>query len=151
MYSAAVDLAPDERRVAAELRQAVGQLVRRAREEDEVPAARLAVLGHLDRDGPLTVTELAARQRIRQQSVSRTVGDLLADGLLQRLPDPDDGRKHRLSLSAGGSALLGEERARRQDWLAEAMRARLSPVERRRLAAAVELLARLAEREGRGP
>jgi DNA-binding MarR family transcriptional regulator len=131
-------------RTASELRAVVGALVRRARTTDELPAAQAAVLGFLDRDGPMTTSELAGVQRVRHQSMSRTVGQLVEQGLAGQRPHPGDGRKTLIVLSPAGREALEARRGRRADWLAEAMATELSPAEQVRLAHTVELLARLA-------
>ncbi|MGI8331627.1 MarR family winged helix-turn-helix transcriptional regulator [Actinomadura scrupuli] len=131
-------------RTAGELRAVVGGLVRRARVTDDLPAAQAAVLGYLDRDGPMTTSELAGVQRVRHQSMSRTVAQLVAQGLAGQRPHPGDRRKTLIELSAAGREVLEARRGRRVDWLAEAIATELSPAEQVSLARAIELLARLA-------
>jgi DNA-binding MarR family transcriptional regulator len=137
----------DAVRTASELRAVAGRLVRRARTTDELPAAQAAVLGYLDREGPMTTSELASAQQIRHQSMSRTVTQLAAQGLIGQRPHPGDGRKTLLVLNAAGRQVLLARRGRRVDWLAEAISAELSPAEQARLAQIIELLARLAAHE----
>ncbi|RZS90855.1 DNA-binding MarR family transcriptional regulator [Motilibacter rhizosphaerae] len=129
--------------VAAELRLQVGRLVRRVRSDDPRPSALTQVLGLLDREGPLTTSELAARQRVRPQSMARTVGTLVDEGLVERRTDPGDARKSPLHLSDAGRAALDDERERRRDWLAQAVRDELSTEEQELLARSLPLLARL--------
>jgi DNA-binding MarR family transcriptional regulator len=131
---------------ARELRLVIGQLVRRARAETDLPAAQAAVLGHLEREGPMSTSELAGRQRVRHQSMSRTVGQLIALGLVASRPHPRDGRKILLVLTDAGRTELENQRNRRADWLAEAIAGELTPAERQTLTESVRLLARLAAR-----
>jgi DNA-binding MarR family transcriptional regulator len=131
----------DITRTAGELRAVVGGLVRRARTAGELPAAQAAVLGFLDREGPMTTSELAGAQRVRHQSMSRTVAQLLAQGMVGRRPHPGDGRKTLIVLGPAGRAAL---EGRRVDWLAEAIATELTAAEQCRLAQAIELLARLS-------
>lgn len=137
----------DPHALAAELRLVVGQLVRRVREDSPIPLGQLAVLGTLDRDGPKTTAELAAMQFVRHQSMARTVALLTESGFVARGAHATDGRKMVLAITDRGRATLEAERSRRVDWLADAIATALTPAERSRLAADVELLARLA-REG---
>lgn len=58
--------------------------------------------------GPLTVGELAQRLGISHPAVSQVRAALQREGLIDALPDPADGRSHRLALSR-----QGEETARR--------------------------------------
>ena len=53
----------------------------------------MTVLGRLDREGPASISDLAAAERMRPQSMAQTVRDLEAAGLVSRRPDPDDGRR----------------------------------------------------------
>lgn len=134
-------------KTAAELRVALGRLVRRVRAGGTLPLGKLAVLGLLERDGPQTTTELAAARLVRHQSMARTVGLLVAGGLIGQRAHPTDARKRQLEILSPGRALLEEERERRVDWLATAIDASLSSSEHRSLAEAVELLERLADLE----
>ena len=74
--------------LAHELRETVGRLVRRLRAEPGPPFAQLAVLGRLDREGPASISDLAAAERMRPQSMAQTVRDLEDAGLVSRRPDP---------------------------------------------------------------
>src|SRR4051794_22650822 len=133
----------DDALLAADLRLQLGRLVRRGRAEDPQPHAITAVLGLLGREGPLTTSQLAAAQRVRPQSMARTVRALETDGLVERSTDPQDARKSPLRLTAHGHAALERERQRRTDWLALALAEALDPQEKETIAAAVPLLARI--------
>ena len=133
----------DDALLAADLRLQLGRLVRRGRAEDPQPQAVTAVLGLLGREGPLTTSELAAAQRVRPQSMARTVRLLEAEGLVERSTDPQDARKSPLVLTADGRAALEQERRRRTDWLTLALAEALEPQEKATIAAAVPLLARI--------
>jgi DNA-binding MarR family transcriptional regulator len=135
----------DTARVASELRFVLGQLIRRLRAEHRFPLSQGAVLGRLDREGPQSVSDLATKERVRPQSMAQTVSDLEADGLVQRTPDPDDGRRALVSLTDEGLAALLADRRHREGWLAEAIEQDLSAEEKAVLRDAVELLRRLAE------
>jgi DNA-binding MarR family transcriptional regulator len=135
----------DTARVASELRFVLGQLIRRLRAEHRFPLSQGAVLGRLDREGPQSVSDLAASERVRQQSMAQTVSDLEADGLVGRRPDPEDRRRAVVSLTSEGAAALEADRRHREGWLARAIDEDLSPEEQAVLRDAVELLRRLAE------
>jgi DNA-binding MarR family transcriptional regulator len=133
-------------RAAADLRLALGQLVRRVRAESSVPLGQLAVLGLLDRDGPQSIADLAAAQLVRHQSMARTVALLVAAGAVEQRAHPSDGRKSELRITDAGRLLLQRERERRVDWLARAIGDELEERELPELARATELLTRLAHR-----
>jgi DNA-binding MarR family transcriptional regulator len=135
------DVAP----LAAELRYSLGQLMRRLRVEHAFPLGQGAVLGRLDREGPQSVSDLAAGARMRPQSMAQTVKELEERGLVVRRPDPDDGRRAFVELTEAGRAALEADRAHREGWLAGALERELSAAERTLLAEAVPLLRRLAD------
>lgn len=137
--------AVDAAQVASELRVVLGQLVRRLRAEHRFPLSHGAVLGRLDREGSQSVSDLAAKERVRPQSMAQTVLDLESDGYVKRSPDPDDGRRALVALTRGGRTALDEDRRRREGWLASALDERLSARERRVVAEAAEILRRLAD------
>jgi DNA-binding MarR family transcriptional regulator len=136
-----VDLTP----LASELRVAVGRLIRRLRAEHGFPMTQAAVLGRLDRCGAQSIGEIAAAERVRPQSMSQTLADLEADGMINRRPDANDGRRTLIELTPEGLAALHEDRARREGWLAQAIAEGFSAEEQRVLAEAVALLERLSE------
>ena len=123
----------------------LGQLLRRLRAENRFSISHGAVLGRLDRGGPRTVSELAAAERIRPQSMAQTVSELEADGLVTRRPDPDDGRRALVELTAQGLGVLQADRRQREGWLAQAIAEGFSPQEQDILDEAVPLLRRLAD------
>jgi DNA-binding MarR family transcriptional regulator len=135
----------DPARVASELRVVLGQLLRRLRAQNGFSLSQAAVLGRLDREGSRSVSGLAVSEGVRPQSMAQTVGDLEADGLVERRPDPGDRRRALVSLTANGRAALLVDRGRREGWLAGTMSEHFSAEEQAVLADAVDLLRRLAE------
>lgn len=136
--------------LAEELRQAIGHLVRAARTVDTLPPGEAAVLGHLDRSGPLTAADLAARRGVTHQSAAKTVKSLLAAGLARTGPHPADGRKLLVHLTPAGRARLTAERGRRSGTLGTAIAETLTPEEQRRLHECVTLINRLTAHLQRG-
>jgi DNA-binding MarR family transcriptional regulator len=136
----------DPARVASDLRVVIGQVVRRLRAQHRFPLAQATVLGRLDREGASSVSDLAVAEHVRPQSMAQTVGDLESEGLVSRRPDPEDGRRALVELTAHGREALAADRDRREGWLAEAIGSDLTAEEQDVLARAVPLLRRLAER-----
>lgn len=136
-------------RIAADLRAALGPLVRRLRQfrpDGELTLSQTSALVRLDREGPATASELAAAEGIRPQSMATIVSRLYERGLVTREPDPDDGRRIVVALSdAGREGLRGarQEKARR---LTHAITEELTPEEQAVLAAALPLLERITRR-----
>lgn len=135
------DIAP----LAADLRVVVGQLIRRLRSEQNLfPLNQASVLGRLDREGPCSVSDLAMAERVRPQSMAQTVGDLEADVLVTRSPDPDDRRRALVSLTAAGRARIEADRRAREGWLVKALE-QLPEADRDTIERAIEILGRLAD------
>jgi DNA-binding MarR family transcriptional regulator len=135
----------DNVQLAGELRVVLGQLQRRLRAEHRFSLSQGAVLGRLDREGPQSISDLAAAERVRPQSMAQTVGDLQADGLVSRRPDPTDGRRWLVELTEAGRNTLQEDRRRREGWLARAIAQDLSADEQRTLREALTVLRRLSD------
>jgi DNA-binding MarR family transcriptional regulator len=109
----------------------------------ELTPSKRAVIARLDAGGPATIATLARAEAVRPQSMGALVAAIEAAGLVRRSPDPRDGRRVLVSLTAAGRRALAESRSLRQEWLEQAMAARLSPAELRTIRDAVEIINRL--------
>jgi DNA-binding MarR family transcriptional regulator len=123
----------------------LGHLMRRLRAEHRFSISQGAVLGRLDREGTKSIGDLAVAERVRPQSMTQTISDLEADGLIARRADPADGRRILVELTDQGRDTLEADRRQREGWLARAIAEDLSPNEQQTLMEAVTLLRRLAE------
>ncbi|WP_029290719.1 MarR family winged helix-turn-helix transcriptional regulator [Cellulomonas sp. HZM] len=133
--------------LASELRIAVGRASRRIRAERGdagLTDTQFSVLLWLEKRGPLTPGQLAELERIQPPSMTRTVNCLADEGLVVKDAHPTDGRAVVVSLTGAGKAEIAETRRRRDTWLAGRL-ATLTPDERTQLAAAAEILRRLAD------
>jgi DNA-binding MarR family transcriptional regulator len=137
--------APD---LAVRLRLAITRTSRRLRQEagTGLSPTLTAALATVDRYGPLTPSELAARERIQRPTATRLVARLEELGLLQRAADPVDRRSSLLSVTPQGRALLEALRGRKTAFLAHRL-ATLEPEERATLDRAAAILERLLEDE----
>jgi DNA-binding MarR family transcriptional regulator len=135
----------DSAALAAEMREALGQIVRRLRVEHGFPLPQGAVLGRLDREGAQSVSDLAAGAHMRPQSMAQNVQELEARGFVRRRPDPDDRRRAFVELTGAGHKALALDRAHREGWLARALDEELTADERDLLERALPLLRRLAD------
>jgi DNA-binding MarR family transcriptional regulator len=134
--------------LALDLHALSGKLKRRLREQasaGDLTPSQTSVLGHLDRNGPTTVTALARLEGVRSQSMGATVAALEASGLVKGSPDPNDGRQTILSLTPACVALFRTGRAARTDWLLKTIQTKFTPQEQQQLAMAVKLLNRLVD------
>ena len=104
------------------LRQAVGDFVRVGRSHDLVPRPQSIVLGYLDREGGLSIAELAERAGVRHQTMRVTVAALAEAGAVDIARSATDGRKVLCSLSEEGRAMLDRDREARSVWILEGVR-----------------------------
>jgi len=121
------------------------RLLRRLRREDSATGlapARASALSVLVFGGPSSLGDLAAAEQVRAPTMSRVVAALVADGLVARDGDPDDGRAVRLRATARGVRLLQHGRARRLRAFAD-MLSGLNDAELETLVAAAALLERV--------
>ncbi len=112
---------------AARLRLAIVRTARRLRQEAAGAAERLtptsaAALASVERHGPLTPSELAEIERVKRPTATRTLRVLGEAGLVERTPDPDDGRSALVSVTAAGRERLRRLRGRKNAYLARRMR-----------------------------
>ena len=77
--------------------------------------------------------------------MAQTIRDLETTGLVARRPDPDDGRRAFIDLTAEGVAALEADRRHRDGWLARILEAELTEQERAVLHDAAPLLRRIAD------
>jgi DNA-binding MarR family transcriptional regulator len=134
--------------LAGDLRITLASLRRRMREQattTDLTGSQLMVISHLESFGPATVTALARAQGVRPQSVGANVAALESAGLISGTADPDDGRQTMWSITPEASESFAMTRAIREDWLARAIDAKLTPAEQSTLAAAVTLLHKIVE------
>jgi DNA-binding MarR family transcriptional regulator len=136
---------------AAKLRMAIVRTSRRLRQEAAVETAGLtptsvAALATIDRHGPLTPSEVARIERVKRPTVTRTLGCLEREGLIERTPDPADGRSALVAVNAAGRERLQRLRGRKNAYLARRMRD-LPAADVETLERAAEILDRMREGE----
>ena len=105
---------------AGRLRISVARLNRLLRRQnvESLGATLDAALASLDREGPLTLGELAAVEQIAPPSVTRIATKLEDAGLVVRRFDGHDRRVCRLELTDDGRRQVVANRSRRHAWLA---------------------------------
>src|SRR4051794_12401757 len=136
---------------AAHLRFAIVRTARRLRQEAAAESTGLtptsvAALATIERHGPLTPSEVAEIERVKRPSITRTLGCLEREGLIERAAAPADGRSSLVSVNAAGRERLRRLRSRKNAYLARRMRD-LSAEEIETLERAAEILDRMREGE----
>ncbi|WLQ52401.1 MarR family transcriptional regulator [Streptomyces poriferorum] len=133
-------------RAAHDVRVVYSRLRRRMRETydpGDLTPSQTSVLSRLDKDGEASVTDLAAAERVRHQSVATTVGILVERGLVDRRPDPEDGRRQLVFVTDSGHVFLEDRRRAGEGWLTRALEDGCTEEERRLLIEAAALLERV--------
>lgn len=136
---------------AATLRIAIVRTARRLRQEAAAETSGLtptsvAALATIERHGPITPSEIAAIERVKRPTITRTLGCLEREGLIDRTPDPADGRSSLVSVNGAGRERLRRLRGRKNAYLARRMRD-LSAEEVETLERAAAILERMREGE----
>jgi DNA-binding MarR family transcriptional regulator len=128
---------------AGEVRVVFGRVKRRLKEladKDDLTPSQSSVLSRLDKDGPASASELAAAERVRPQSMAAILSALRTADLIERHPDPQDGRRQVVSLTTTGRHRIQGDRKVRQEWLAQALQDNCTEAERQTIVKALALL-----------
>ena len=113
-------LSPSSSALASRLRLAVVRTARRLRQEAgaDLSPSLSSALASIDRHGPLTPSELAARESVRRPTVTRVLARLQEMGLVVRTADVNDGRSCLIAISPAGHEVMEELRTRKDAYLA---------------------------------
>jgi DNA-binding MarR family transcriptional regulator len=107
--------------------------------------SKLSVLGHMfHAPGPMTASELAERENLMPQSLTRILADLEEKGLITRRQGVLDRRQRLLEITPYGRQMLIADAERQTQWLQSALNAQLSLAEQGILSIAAELLEEIA-------
>lgn len=134
--------------VASALLVSVGLLRRRLSQTPvagELTLPETSALARLDRTGPSTASALARIEQISPQSMGATLSGLEARGLVDRRPDPEDGRRVVLSVTETGREVLRNKRTARIEQISQALSSGFTPAELEQLMTAAPLIERLAQ------
>lgn len=135
----------DEQSVEDDLRiviQQVARGIRNNRGDEHMGDTQLAVLMHLNLQGPLGPSELAALEHVTPPSMNRTLNGLEEAGFVTRTKSEDDARKVLVELTSASRDLLAETKRLRVAWFSQRLEA-LDADERATLLAAAPLLRKL--------
>ena len=117
---------PARREAAEEIERELVMMFRNARNlsthvaalvHPDLDPASYTMLLMVANEGPLRGMDLAGRTGLDKSTVSRQIATLVDLGLLERAPDPDDGRARRIQLSDLGQERLERVRAERRKHL----------------------------------
>jgi DNA-binding MarR family transcriptional regulator len=122
----------------------LGSRLRAERPSDALAGTKVAVLGHLHRNGPSSAGAVAAAIHLQPQSLTRTLNELQLARMITRHADERDRRAVILALTEDGRLALRRDMASRDAWLEEAL-GLLTEAEAEILRVAAGLMERLAE------
>ncbi|MCV7409774.1 MarR family transcriptional regulator [Mycobacterium florentinum] len=131
-----------------DIRVVFSRLRRRLRDVDvrnDLTPSQTAVLTRFWKEGASSASALAGAERVRPQSMATILAALRQRGLIERAPDPEDGRRQVVSLTEAGRQRAESDRQVREEWLARVLQERYSEPERRTILNALPLLERLTE------
>jgi len=140
-----MEISESAAQAASDVRVTFGRLRRRLRalaSTTDLTPSQESVLSRLDKLGAASASDLAATERVRPQSMAATVAALVEFGLVERSPDPEDGRRQLISLTPAGQKRLQNDRQVRQEWLARTLQDKCTEAQRRNI---IEVLALLDE------
>ncbi|RFA09857.1 hypothetical protein B7R54_12075 [Subtercola boreus] len=104
----------DRHEVAERLLLAISRLNRRIRPVgDELSNGVLSALSSVNAAGPLRPSDLARLENVAAPTMTRIVADLENRGLVEREPDPADGRSFLLRASESGVEAVAKARLAR--------------------------------------
>jgi DNA-binding MarR family transcriptional regulator len=138
----------DANAVASALRVSIGLFVRRLRQspvQADLSLPEISALSRLERAGSATTSDLARVDQITPQAMGATLAALEGRGLVERRPDPADGRRVAMSVTAAGQQAVRNERSAQTEQLAKALAGGFTQAEVETLRAAARLIERLAE------
>ncbi|HEX6238022.1 MAG TPA: MarR family transcriptional regulator [Acidimicrobiales bacterium] len=132
--------------LAGRLRLATARLARQLRLQagTGLSASQHSALATIEVHGPLTLGDLAAREQVAPPTITKVVGRLEDDGLVDRTTDARDRRVCLVSITGEGRRRLDRSRARRDAALATRLE-QLSRADLERLAGAIDVLEAIAQ------
>ncbi len=139
-------LSTSEKSAAITLRVALARIYRAMRlsATTEITPSQVSVLFRIEQSGPLRMGVLAHLERITPASLSKVVDSLETLALVEREPDPLDGRVTLLKVSDEGRHLISERQAQSTLVLEDAL-TKLTTSERAIVHRSLPALEKLAE------
>jgi DNA-binding MarR family transcriptional regulator len=131
---------------AVTLRVSIARIYRylRLRAGSDITPSQSSVLFRIESSEPVRMGVLAQLERITPATLSKVVDSLVNLGLIERYPDPLDGRVTLLRLSADGRSMVTAQRIASTQLLESALK-KLTPAQQRSLGRALPALESLSE------
>lgn len=138
----------EARAVAVRLGIALARIQARIKQESSaslvgITPSQVAMLKRLADSNGLSVTELAAAERVSQQAITQRLALLKPTGYVVQDKDPHDARRKIVTITPDGTRALADVAAVEQNWLANAID-ELDTEDQTALADAAEIMELLA-------
>ena len=135
----------------SDLRTVVGRLIKKLRKESktgqQLSLTERSTLSLLLQNKEMLPSELAAIEKITNQSMSGILSHLLELGYIVRTASETDKRKVNISLSAAGEKIMLQVRNERDEWLTKAITGTCTKEEQELLKKAIGTLTKIVEFE----
>src|SRR5699024_8571741 len=129
--------------LATQLRCQIAKLRRRMHEHwrpEDLTPNQAAVIVELDRNGPMSISQLSRAIGVRSQCMGKIVTELEGKGYANKSSDPDDKRQRLVAFSDRFKETLRDGRASRSDWLARTVAETFNSEEIQHITEAMRLL-----------
>ena len=121
----------------------LGRRLREVAGDEDLTPSQTSVLSRLSKGGASTASALASVEGVRPQSMAAILTALDQHSFIERHPDPADGRRQVITLTAAGRERAEGNRQARQEWLVRAIDERLTKGEQRSVITAMALVEKL--------
>jgi len=139
----------NDNEMAADLRVVISRLVKIIRTEvksDELLSlTERSTLGLVYQHSEMLPSELAAREKVTNQSMSQIINKLSGNGYLKKTPSKKDKRKVIVTITVAGKKIVEQKRSASQEWLAKSIFEKTNQKEKETLANAIKILAKLVD------
>ena len=139
----------DDNEIAANLRVVISRLIKILRNEiknDQLLSlterSTLALVYH---SSEMLPSELAAMEKVTNQSMSQIINKLLELGYIKKTSSKTDKRKVIITLTSAGKKFIEKNRHEKQEWLARSIFEKTTQKEKKVLVNAIKVLTKLVD------
>ena len=135
--------------LASGLRISMSRLVKVIRSEvrhDELLSlTERSTLSMIYQNSIMLPSELAAKEKVKSQSMSQIINKLYQNGYIIKTPSVEDKRKVLITITSKGQEFIELKRFKSQEWLSKAIYEKTTEDEKETLMNAIAILTKLAD------
>jgi DNA-binding MarR family transcriptional regulator len=139
----------DDIKIAAELRTVISRLMkvlrRETSNEEGLSLTERSTLFLIYQSTIILPSELAAIEKVTNQSMSQIINKLLELGYINKTSSTQDKRKILITLTSAGKEIVERIKKEREEWLAKTINVKISSEEKVLLAKSIDVLKKLVE------